>query len=108
MKSVALEQRLESGLVQSIFRPCARELVQFFGNRRSPTAPRRLLDIGCGSGIAARMAAARYQLDAAHGFDASPNAIDVARAVAPSPPFHWWVDDATTFAVHQPYDAIVC
>jgi SAM-dependent methyltransferase len=69
------EKALEDGLVQTIFRPCAEFLVEL-----AQLKPReRLLDIGCGSGIAARVAIEKQpELAAAHGFDYERAAIMVA------------------------------
>lgn len=72
------EQALENGLVQTIFRACGEFLVE-----RALLLPgERLLDIGCGSGIIARLALEREpELSAAHGFDFESAAIKVAERV---------------------------
>jgi SAM-dependent methyltransferase len=75
------EQALEEGLVQTIFRPCAEFLIA----RAEPQPGERLLDVGCGSGIVARVAIERQpQLSAAHGFDAESAAVRVAESAASS------------------------
>jgi len=89
------EQALEDGLVQTIFRPCAEFLVTL----AAPAVGERLLDVGCGSAIVARVAAERQPLlRAAHGFDFEQDALDVARrAVADHPQanlFEFWRADA--------------
>jgi 2-polyprenyl-3-methyl-5-hydroxy-6-metoxy-1,4-benzoquinol methylase len=72
------EKALERGLVQTIFKPCAEFLVK----QAQLKSGERLLDIGCGSGIAARVALEQEpQLAAAHGFDYEPAAIMVAECV---------------------------
>lgn len=76
--TVRKEQALEQGLVQTIFRPCAEFLVELTQLRPGE----RLLDIGCGSGIVARVALEQQpELSAAHGFDYESAAIRVAEGV---------------------------
>lgn len=72
------EQALEQGLVQTIFRPCAEFLIE-----RALLRPgERLLDIGCGSGIVARVALEQQpELSVAHGFDYESAAIKVAESI---------------------------
>jgi ubiquinone/menaquinone biosynthesis C-methylase UbiE len=89
------EQALERGLVQTIFRPCAELLVKL----AAPAVGERLLDVGCGSAIVARVAVERQPgLRAAHGFDFEQDAVKVARdAVAKLPEadlFKFWPANA--------------
>lgn len=103
MKNVELERRLEQGLVQSIFKPCAQKAMQFIESAQ------RILDVGCGSGIGARVAVDRFPaITHAHGFDFSENAIEVAKEVARGPQLAFWTDNAETFTVESPYDAVIC
>lgn len=106
MKSVDLERKIEHGLGQTIFAPCARALMDHLADLR-PLA--RILDVGCGSGIAVRVAKERFaSITAAHGLDFSANAIAVANEVATGREFRFWEDNAETFTVDQPYDAVLC
>src|SRR4051812_29239879 len=73
------EQALEKGLVQTIFKPCAEFLVE----QAQLKSGERLLDIGCGSGIVARVALEQQpELAAAHGFDNECAAVKVAECIA--------------------------
>lgn len=96
------EQALEQGLVQTIFRPCAEFLV-----RQAQLQPReRLLDIGCGSGIVARVALEQQpELSAAHGFDYERAAITVAESIASQhkerEKLKFWTGDASKPEAYQ-------
>lgn len=106
MKSVDLERKLECGLVQAIFMPCAKALMGYL-ETLSPLA--RILDVGCGSGIAVRVAKERFaSITTAHGLDFSANAIAIAKEVAKGGEFCFRVGNAETFTVKEPYDAILC
>jgi SAM-dependent methyltransferase len=73
------EQSSEDGLGQTIFKPCADFLV-----RQAKLRPdERLLDIGCGSGTAARVAIERQpDLGAAQGFDYEESTVALAQKPA--------------------------
>jgi ubiquinone/menaquinone biosynthesis C-methylase UbiE len=76
----------ESVLVPAIFRPYAHDLVE----RARPIGPsERILDLGCGTGIVARLL--RERLGGAariSGLDASPPMIAKARSLAPEIDWH--------------------
>jgi SAM-dependent methyltransferase len=91
------EEALENGLVQTIFRPCAEFLIK----QAQLKSNERLLDIGCGSGIAARVALERHpNLAAAHGFDYAPAAINIAmqmreKQIIKKEKMAFWTGDAS-------------
>jgi ubiquinone/menaquinone biosynthesis C-methylase UbiE len=69
----------EAFMVPPLFAPFARRLVDLAAPQRRD----RVLDVGCGTGIAARDVAARLGPDASIvGLDASPDMLAVARSVA--------------------------
>lgn len=69
----------ESYMVPVLFRPWAERLVQ----AASPRADERVLDVGCGTGIVARVVAERLGGSAEiAGVDLSPDMLAVARATA--------------------------
>ncbi len=73
------EWGLECGLVPLLFAPAAQDLLS-----RVDVAGRRVLDVGCGSGIVARLArlgGASY----VKGVDLCVDAVQVAKTVAPYP-----------------------
>ena len=69
----------ESYMVPTLFRPCARNLIQVV----DPKPGERVLDVGCGTGIVARQVAERLGSGGSvTGLDLSPNMLAVARATA--------------------------
>lgn len=69
----------ESYMVPTLFAPCAQRLVDF----ANPQPGERVLDLACGTGIVARLVAARVTpRGAVLGLDLNPNMLLVARAVA--------------------------
>jgi ubiquinone/menaquinone biosynthesis C-methylase UbiE len=71
----------EQWLVGPLFRPWAEMLL----DRLRPAAGDRVLDIGCGTGIVARVARERVGAGGTVvGVDVSPGMLEVARAVAPT------------------------
>lgn len=62
---------------------------------RLPSAPRRALDVGTGTGAVARLLAARYPEAEIRGADLSERMIDEARRLTDSPRVTYVVADAT-------------
>jgi ubiquinone/menaquinone biosynthesis C-methylase UbiE len=69
----------------------------------------RVLDVGCGTGVIARLAAAAVgSSGTVTGLDLTPDMIEVARAVSPST-IEWHVGDATSLPfADEAYDAVLC
>jgi SAM-dependent methyltransferase len=106
MTSLEKERGLERGLVQIIFRPCAVVLATFVDGL-NPL--RRILDVGCGSGIVARTIAVRYpRLTKIDGLDIEEAAIHVAKEqTIGDERFSFNTGDATNFHADLPYDAVI-
>jgi SAM-dependent methyltransferase len=69
----------------------------------------RVLDVACGTGLIARLAAERVgSSGTVTGLDLSPDMINVARAVSPSD-IRWHVGDAASLPfADESYDAVLC
>jgi len=95
----------ESVLVPAIFKPYAQDLIE----RARPIGPSdRILDLGCGTGIVARLL--RERLGGAAritGADVSPAMITKARALAPELDWHEANAMALPFADHS-FDLVLC
>jgi trans-aconitate 2-methyltransferase len=67
--------------------------------------PRRVVDVGCGSGALTALLAERWPEAAVEGFDSSPEMISAAD---PSGRATLRVDDATTWSMPADTDVVVC
>jgi trans-aconitate 2-methyltransferase len=67
--------------------------------------PRRVVDVGCGSGALTARLAERWPESAVEGFDSSPEMISAAD---PSGHASFRVDDATTWSMPADTDVVVC
>jgi ubiquinone/menaquinone biosynthesis C-methylase UbiE len=69
----------------------------------------RVLDVGCGTGVIARLAAeAVGSSGSVTGLDLTPDMIEIARAVSPST-IEWHVGDATSLPfTDDAYDVVLC
>lgn len=78
------------------------QLLEIFS--RSPAPVRRVLDVGCGTGMHARfLADAGLTVD---GLDVEPAFVRIAQARNPGGRFR--KGDMTDFGVDEPYDAVLC
>lgn len=103
-----LFETYERRMVPAVFEPWGRRLVDAAGI----AAGDRVLDVACGTGIVARLAARRVgPRGAVMGFDALPQMLDVARAV-PTPagaPIDWLEGDAVDLPLpDHTVDVVVC
>lgn len=105
MDQASFPQMYERWLVAPLFRPWAELTVEELGL----SAGDRVLDIACGTGIAARVAQRRLG-DGARivGVDISPGMLEVARAAAPG--IDWREGSATALPLHdaEQFDAVIC
>jgi ubiquinone/menaquinone biosynthesis C-methylase UbiE len=111
------EVGLDCGLVQTIFRPCAEQLVSFLNeNLEEGTKITRVLDVGCGSGIVSRVIADynsklkfKPTIKFIHGLDCKEAAIEVANIkTIHDERFKFWQDNATNFKTGEDkYDVII-
>ena len=72
--------------------------------RSSPHLVRRVLDVGCGTGLHARaLAGSGFEVD---GLDLEPGFVEIAQKRNPDGEFA--IGDMTAFDVDQAYDAVLC
>ena len=80
-------ENYERFFVPAIGDPIARDLVDAAALR----AGERVLDVGCGTGIVARLAAGKLQgTGAVAGLDVNPGMLGVAREMAPKTGIRWY------------------
>lgn len=98
----------ERHLVPSVFGPWGRRLIDTV----APEAGEHVLDVACGTGICARLAAERVGPSGrVVGVDASPAMLAVAEEAAAGtrPPIQWLEGDAGTLPVPEAaFDVVVC
>lgn len=101
-------QAYERFLVPAIFAPWGRELLR----SADPAPDARVLDVACGTGVLARIAADRLNADARiTGVDINPDMIAVARTVAPerAEPIIFVVSDACSLDLPgADFDTVLC
>lgn len=101
-------ERYEQILVPAILGPAARALVEW----AEPRAGEAVLDVGCGTGSAARYAAARVgPAGRVVGVDINPGMIDVARSLPPisGPAIEWLEENAQHLPfVNDVFDVTLC
>ena len=96
----------ERFLVPAFFAPCAEQLLDL-----APAAPgQRALDVACGTGIVARLAAAQVGAGGAiTGVDINQGMIDVARKVTAVGTITWHTADATSLPLPDAvFDVAYC
>lgn len=95
----------ERELVEPLFRPWAAMLL----DRAGVSPGQALLDVGCGTGIVARLARERVGAEGrVVGVDASPHMLAVARAVAPEIDFREGKAEALPVAEDAAFDVVTC
>jgi ubiquinone/menaquinone biosynthesis C-methylase UbiE len=95
----------ERWLVEPLFKPWAESLL----DRVALTSGDRVIDIGCGTGIVARIAKQRLgEAATVVGVDVSPQMLAVSRAVAPA--IDWREGSAMALPVggSEAFDVVVC
>lgn len=99
-------ENYERFFVPAIGGPIAGDLVEAAALR----AGERVLDVGCGTGIVARLAAEKLQgSGAVAGLDVNPGMLGVAREVAPKTGIRWY--EANAEAIPLPdgsFDVVLC
>ena len=105
MNASSFPQMYEQWLVGPLFRPYAEVLVE----RARLTPADRVLDVACGTGIVARLAAQRIGDNGlVVGVDISPQMLAVARTVAPE--IDWREGDVSALPVAdgERFDVVLC
>jgi ubiquinone/menaquinone biosynthesis C-methylase UbiE len=104
MSVSSFPEMYERWLVGPLFRPFAEVLVE----RAHLAAGDRVLDIACGTGIAARLAKERVGHSPVVGIDASPQMLDVARTIAPE--IEWRTGNAGALPLKkgESFDVVFC
>lgn len=96
-------ENYERYLVRSIFEPWAHDLVDLAALRSGD----RVLDVACGTGIVARLAAKRIPDGRAVGLDLNPGMLAVAQSVAPE--IEWREGSALEIpAPDSSFDVVFC
>jgi ubiquinone/menaquinone biosynthesis C-methylase UbiE len=92
-------------LVPSIFQPWAEDLVAL----AAPRPGERVLDVACGPGVVARLAACRAGGNRVTGLDINPGMVEVARSLPSEQPVSWQVGSALQmpFPDHA-FDVVLC
>jgi len=93
-------------MVPLIFEPYALDLVE----RLEPRAPRRILELACGTGAVTRAMAARLpETSSIVATDLNPGMIEQAKELGTLRPVEWQVADATALPfADASFDAVVC
>ena len=93
-------------MVPAVFRPWADDLVA----AAAPGPDERVLDVACGTGIVARLAAQRVGgAGQVVGLDISPSMLAMARAAAPSAAIEWQEGSATELPFPDgAFDLVLC
>jgi len=96
-------ENYERYLVPSIFGPWARELVDL----ADPRPGERIVDVACGTGIVARLAAERIKGGHVVGLDINPGMIAVARSIGPN--IEWYEGNALEMPLADAsFDLVFC
>jgi ubiquinone/menaquinone biosynthesis C-methylase UbiE len=104
LNAQSFPERYEQALVQPLFRPFAEALVEQVG----VAAGQRILDVACGTGIVARLAAERAgSTGRVVGLDVSREMLAVAARVAPNVEWRDGTAAALPFGDGE-FDAVLC
>ena len=96
-------ENYERYLVPAIFAPWASDLVELAGLRSTD----RVLDVACGTGIVARLAAKRIRGGRVVGLDLNAGMIAVARSIAPE--IEWQEGNALEISASDgSFDVVLC
>lgn len=103
---LAVAKNLEHYLVPTIFRPWAEDLL----NHISPQQGEHVLDIACGTGVAARLVAESVGISGTViGLDNSEEALEVARKHALAENIQWQRGDAVNLPfLDAQFDIVLC
>jgi ubiquinone/menaquinone biosynthesis C-methylase UbiE len=96
----------EQHLVPTVFGPWAADLIE----AASPRPGERVLDVACGTGVVARLAAERVGADGrVVGLDLNPGMLAVARSVASPTPIDWREGSAVALPFEDgAFDLVLC
>jgi ubiquinone/menaquinone biosynthesis C-methylase UbiE len=92
-------------LVPAIFEPWAEDLVDL----AAPQPGERVLDVACGPGVVARLAARRAGAGRVTGLDVNPGMVEVARSLPSELPISWQQGSAVQMPFPgEAFDVVLC
>jgi SAM-dependent methyltransferase len=101
----SVAENYQQHLVPAIFEPWARDLVDL----AAPRLGERVLDVACGPGVVARLAARRAGPDQVTGLDINPGMVAVARSLPSELPISWREGSALQMPFpDEAFDVVLC
>lgn len=101
----SVAENYQRHLVPAIFEPWATELVDL----AAPRPGERMLDVACGPGVVARLAARRAGPDQVTGLDINPGMVAVARSLPSELPISWREGSALQMPFpDEAFDVVLC